>query len=101
MKLCSHSTVLDSFATLWTVVHQAPPSMGFPRQEYWSGLLFPPPGNLPDPGMEPTSLISSALVGEFFTTGAIWEVHNGILLSQASLEAQMVKNLPAIQEIWV
>ena len=40
------------FATLWTVVHQAPLSMGFSRQEYWSGLLCPPPGDLPDPGTE-------------------------------------------------
>ena len=41
--------------TLWTVAHQAPPSMGFSRQEYWSGLPFPSPGDLPDPGMEPRS----------------------------------------------
>ena len=41
-------------ATLWTVVYQAPPSMGFFRQGYWSGLLFPPPGDLPDLGIEPT-----------------------------------------------
>ena len=43
------------FATLWTVAHQAPPSMGFSRQEYWSGLPFPSPGDLPDPGIEPRS----------------------------------------------
>ena len=43
------------FATLWTVAHQAPLSMGFSRQEYWSGLPFPFPGDLPDPGMEPRS----------------------------------------------
>ena len=43
------------FGTLWTVAYQAPPSMGFSRQEYWSGLLFPSPGNLPDPGIEPRS----------------------------------------------
>ena len=43
------------FATLWTVAHQAPPSMGFSRQEYWSGLPFPPPGDLPDPGIKPRS----------------------------------------------
>ena len=43
------------FATLWTVVHQAPPSMGFSRQEYWSGLPFPSPGDFPDPGIEPRS----------------------------------------------
>ena len=45
----------DSFATPWTVAHQAPLSMGFPRQEYWSGLPFPSPGDPPDPGMEPSS----------------------------------------------
>ena len=43
------------FVTPWTVAHQAPPSMGFSRQEYWSGLPFPSPGHLPDPGLEPRS----------------------------------------------
>ena len=43
------------FVTPWTVAHQAPLSMGFSRQEYWSGLLFPSPGDLPDPGVEPRS----------------------------------------------
>ena len=43
------------FATSWTVARQAPPSMGFSRQEYWSGLSFPSPGDLPDPGIEPRS----------------------------------------------
>ena len=43
------------FATPWTVAHQAPPSMEFSRQEYWNGLLFPSPGDLPDPGIEPGS----------------------------------------------
>ena len=43
------------FATPWTVANQAPLSMGFSRQEYWSGLLFPSPGDLPDPGIEPGS----------------------------------------------
>ena len=47
--------------------------MGFSRQEYWSGLPFPPPGDLPDPGIEPTSLMSPALAGRFFTTSATWE----------------------------
>ena len=47
---------------------QAPLSMGFPRQEYWSGLPFPPPRDLLDPGIEPLSLISPALAGGFFTT---------------------------------
>ena len=43
------------FATPWTVARQAPLALGFPRQEYWSGLPFPSPGDLPDPGIEPTS----------------------------------------------
>ena len=54
-----------SFATLWTVAHQARLSMGFPRQESWSGLPFPSPGDLPNPGIETTS---PALAGRFFTT---------------------------------
>ena len=53
------------FSTPWTVARQAPLSMGFPRQEYWSVLLFPSPGDLSDPGIEPVSL---ALAGSFFTT---------------------------------
>ena len=56
------------FATLWTVVHQPPLSMGFPRQEYWSGLSFPTPGDLADPGIKPRSPVSPALAGRFFTT---------------------------------
>ena len=54
------------FATLWTVVYQAFLSMGFSRQEYWSGLLFPFPGDLPDPGIEPRSpaLEADALTSE-------------------------------------
>ena len=54
MKVKSLSHV-RLFATPWTVAHQAPPSMGFFRQEYWSGLPFPSPGDLPDPGIEPRS----------------------------------------------
>ena len=53
------------FATLWTVAHQTPLSMGFARQEYWSGLC-PPPGDLPDLGIEPASLTSPSLAGRFF-----------------------------------
>ena len=57
----------------WTVAHQVPLSMGFSRQESWSGLPCPPPGNLPHPGIEPTSLGSPALAGRFFTTSTTWE----------------------------
>ena len=52
---------VQMFATLWIVAHQAPLSMGFARQEYRSHLPFPPPGNLPDPGIEPMSPMSPAL----------------------------------------
>ena len=60
-------------ATLRTVVLQAPLSMEFSRPEYWSGLLCPPPGALPDLGIEPVSLMSPALAGGFLTTRATWE----------------------------
>ena len=66
--MLSHSVVSISFATLWTVACQAAPSMEFSRQEYWSGLPFPLLGELPDPGIEPTSLASPALAGRFFAT---------------------------------
>ena len=52
----------------WTVACQAPLSMGFSRQEDWNVLLCPPPGDLPDPGIEPMSLMSLALASRFFTT---------------------------------
>ena len=58
----------DSYATPWTVVHQAPLSMGFSRHEYWSGLPFPPPGDLPHPGIKPVSPVSPALANGFLTT---------------------------------
>ena len=59
--------------TPWTIVCQAPVSMGFSRQEYQSGMPFPSPEDLPDPGFELPSLMSLALAGGFFTTHATWE----------------------------
>ena len=56
--MCSH---VRFFATLWTIAFQAPLSIGFSRQEYWGGFLFPPPGDLPDPEIKPTSLLVSCL----------------------------------------
>ena len=61
------------FVTSWTVAGQAPLSMGCTRQEYWSGLSYPPPGDLLDPEIKAMSLTSPALVDGFFTTGATWE----------------------------
>ena len=67
---------MSDSATPWTVTCQAPLSMEFSRPEYWSGLTFPSPGDLPNPGIEPRN-------------------------NRASLVAQTVKNLPAMQETWV
>ena len=58
---------------LWTGAHQAPLSIESSRQDYRSRLPFPTPGDLPNPGMEPESLMSPALAGGFFTTSATWE----------------------------
>ena len=66
-------SLVQLFMTLWTVAHQAPLSMGFSRWEYWNGLPCPPPGDLPDPRIEPTPLLSSALADRFFTTSATRE----------------------------
>ena len=61
------------FAAFWTMAFQAPLSMGFSRQEYWSGLPLPPPGDIPNSGIEPTSPASPALAGGFFTTAPPWK----------------------------
>ena len=66
-KSCPLSHV-QLFVTTWTVDPQAPLSVGFSRQEYWSGLPFPPPGDLPDPGIKPASPESPTLAAGFFTT---------------------------------
>ena len=60
------------FSNPRTVAHQVPLSVGFSRQEYWSGLLCPPPRDFPDPGIELMSLMSPALAGRFFTASATW-----------------------------
>ena len=67
------------FATPWTAARQVPLPMEFSSQEYWSELPRPPPGNLPDSGIEPASLISTALAGVFLTPSATWEA-NGTLV---------------------
>ena len=72
MKLLSR---VQLFGTPWTIAHQAPPSMEFSRQEYWSELPFPSPGDLPDPGMEPASLGSPALAGGFFIISGTRKAH--------------------------
>ena len=71
--MLSFLSCVQLFAIPWTVACQAPLSTGFSRQESWSGLPCPPPGDLPDPGIKPASLMSPALAGGFFTTNATWE----------------------------
>ena len=78
--LLSFSHVL-LFLILWTVACQAPLSIGFSRQEYWDGLLFPTPGDLPNPEIKPASFKSPALPTGFFTTSATWEAPSAIQMS--------------------
>ena len=66
--VCSVAKSCLTLCHPWTIVCQAPLSMEFPRQEYWSGLPFPPTGDFPLPGIKPASPVSLALAGEFFTT---------------------------------
>ena len=70
------------FVTSWTIACHPLLSMGFSIQEYWSGLPFPPPGDLPNPGMEPVSLGSPALAGRFFTISTIWEARTCVSRGQ-------------------
>ena len=82
-RVCVHACMLSPFSraqlfvTLGTIARQAPLSMGFSRQEYWSELPLPSPGDLPNSGMEAISLMSLALAGRFFSTSATWEAHIG------------------------
>ena len=79
--LYMHACVLSHFSHVWlfvtlgTLALQAPLSMRILQEEYWSRLLFPPPGDLPHPGIEPMSLTSPVLSGRFFTTSATCEAH--------------------------
>ena len=78
----SHFSCVQLFATPWTVACRTPLPMAFSRQEYWSGLQCLPPENPPGPGIEPTSLTTSALADRFFTTGATWEAPEPIVFDQ-------------------
>ena len=74
MYLSSPFSRVRCYAILWTVAYQAPLSVGFSRKEYWSGLLYSSPGDLPDLGIELRSLKSPVLAGGFFfTTSTTWE----------------------------
>ena len=72
--LLNHFSRVSRYVTLWAIACQAPLSVGFSRQEYWSGLPCPPREDLPDSGMELRSPVSPALAVVFFTASATWEV---------------------------
>ena len=84
VSICMH-VCAQSFSHAWlsviprTIAHQTPLSMEFSRQEYWSGLPFHSPGDLPDSGIKLVSLASPSLAGRFFTTIVIWEAHINLL----------------------
>ena len=82
------------FEIPWTVAHQAPLSMGFSRQDYWSGLPFPPPGDHPDPGIKPTSLMSPALTDGLFITSIIWEAPMYMCLYKHIYETYILYSIP-------
>ena len=73
MNMCVKSLPSWDSATPWTVARQAPLSTGFSRQQYWSGLPCPPPGDLPDLGIKFLSFTSPALANRFFANCATWE----------------------------
>ena len=78
--MLSRFSHVQLFAIPQTVAHQAPLFIEFCRQEYWSELPCPPPGDLPNPGIEPVSLTQPALAGGFFTTSATWEAPKIVVL---------------------
>ena len=84
MCVLSHFGHIQLFVTLWTVAHEAPLSMGFSRQEYWTRLPCPSSGNLPSPGIKPTSFLSPVLAGGFFTTSATCEAQANLTKIQIS-----------------
>ena len=71
LLLLSHFSHVQLFVIPWSVANNTPLSMEFSRQEYWSGVPFPPPGDLPYPGIKPMSLASPVLAGRFFTTAPL------------------------------
>ena len=74
------------------IVHKAPLSMEFSGQEYWSELPFPSPGNLPNPGIEPASLMSSALAGGFSSTSTTWEDFLYVITLKSRLSFHQLQN---------
>ena len=89
--MLSHFSCVQLYMSLWTIAHQAPLSMGFSGQEYWSGSPCPPPGNLPNPGIEPGSLKSPA--GGFFTTSATHETSTKLPINNDNVYILRMDNI--------
>ena len=96
LESCLHACVLSRFshaqlcAVLWTAACHTPLSKEFSRKEYWSGLPWSPPGDLPDPGIEPASLTSPALAVQLFTTSTTWEALLNDLPNSSFLATQYI-----------
>ena len=104
-QLCMHAksfSHVQHFVTSWIVAHQAPLSMGFSKQEYWSGLPFPSPVDLPDPGIEPASLMSPALASRFFTTSTTQEASRQLNFNanEQEVTAYILLENVLIQKSW-
>ena len=84
MHVCCLFSCVWLFVTLWAVARQAPLSMGFSKEEYWHGLSCPFPGDLPNPRIEPTSLVSPASAGGFFTTSVTGEAHPYVTIGKTT-----------------
>ena len=91
MTVLSSFSHVQLFATTWTVAQQVPLSMGSSRQEHWSGLTCPPPGDLPNPEMEPTPPMSPALAGGFFTISATWEAQDILVTNINSKDKRTIR----------
>ena len=96
--LLSRFIRVQLLATLWTVARQASLCIGFSRQEYWSGLPCPPPGNLPSPGIKLAPLVSPELAGRIFTTSSTWEALQDCLLL-FYLSAPLASSFPDGSEV--
>ena len=103
LSCCSHVWL---FVTLWIITHQVPLSMGFSRQEYWSGLLCLPPGDPPNPEIQPMSRSSSALAGGFFTASATWEAQSfwafpsNPVVREQNREEKLISHQPWVLRRW-
>ena len=89
LNVCCHFSYFWLFLILWTIPHQAPLSLGFSRQEYWSGVLCPPLGDLPNLWIKP------ALAGKFFTTSTIWTEwpHLNLIIYKDSLQIRYMSKV--------